>query len=59
MNLDDEQPVQLVTQFFLLLFENTSFNGVFDNAAKPRAYELSGQCDFIITCTIYYYYYYY
>ena len=53
MNEDEEQPVQLVTQLFLLLSENTSFNGLFfENAAKPRVYELNGQCDFIITCTI-------
>ena len=24
----------------------------FGNAAKPRVYELNGQCDFIITCDI-------
>ena len=24
-----------------------------ENAAKPRVYELNGQCDFIITCDIF------
>ena len=53
MNEDEEQPVQLVTQLFLLLSENTSFNGLFLKMQQNPAYmNLYGQCDFIITCTI-------
>ena len=38
MNEGDEQPVEIVTQFFLLLSENTSFNGLFLKMQQNPAY---------------------
>ena len=38
MNEAEEQPVQLVTRFFLLLSENTSFNGLFLKMQQNPAY---------------------
>ena len=38
MNKDEQQPGQLVTQFFLLLSENTSFNGLFLKMQQNPAY---------------------